>query len=100
MEHIMQVVVAENIIKGVERVKEELYKRTDSKTVLFLSGGKTPKPLYETIAQEKIIKPAVIALVDERYGKPMHKNSNEKMISETGLLAYTSSRNIPFYPIL
>lgn len=96
----MQIVVAENVKKGITLAKEELYKRVDNKTVLFLSGGKTPEPLYTQLAEEKVIKPAAVALVDERYGKPMHKNSNEGMIQKTGLLDYFDSRKIPFYPIL
>ncbi len=96
----MQIVVAGTIQKGIEIAKEELYKRVDSKTVLFLSGGKTPKPLYQVLAEEKIIKPAAVGMIDERYGNPYHKNSNEKMISETGLLSYFATRKIPFNPIL
>ncbi len=49
MKHIMQIVIARSIQNGIEIAKEELYKRVDNKTVLFLSGGKTPKPLYEVL---------------------------------------------------
>lgn len=96
----MQIVVSDSINEGLEKAKEELYKRLDNKTVLFLSGGTTPRPLYERIAKEKIIKPAAVAMIDERYGDPMHENSNEKMISETGLLGYFDDYGIPFYPII
>lgn len=96
----MQIVVVESIEKGLERAKEELYNYTDNKTVIFFSGGKTPKPLYEVIAKEEIIKPAAVAMVDERYGQSMHENSNEKMIAETGLTRYFSMRDIPFHRIL
>jgi len=96
----MQIIPVKNIDQGIEKIKEKLYKQVDGKTVLFLSGGKTPKPLYEVLAREKIIKPAAVAMIDERYGEPMHENSNERMMQNTGLLDYFQSRDIPFYSIL
>ncbi len=96
----MQVVVVKKSEQGIERAKEALYDQVDNKTVLFLSGGLTPKPLYEMLAKEKIIKPAAVALVDERYGEPLHENSNERMIAETGFLGYIRSHGIPVHLIL
>ncbi|MGH7246000.1 MAG: 6-phosphogluconolactonase, partial [Candidatus Levyibacteriota bacterium] len=86
--------------EGIERAKEELYKRVDNRTVLFLSGGQTPLPLYRLLAFEEIIKPAVVGLVDERYGKSLHDDSNELLIKGTGLLDYLEKQKIPFYPML
>lgn len=96
----MQIVVVDSVEKGLEKAKEELYKRVDNKTVLFLSGGSTPKPLYERLAKEAVIKPSVVAMVDERFGKKLHENSNEKMIQESGFTTYLAKHKIPFYPIL
>ncbi len=39
-------------------------------------------------------------MVDERFGKKFHGNSNEKMLRESGLLRYLEILDIPFYPIL
>lgn len=96
----MDFVVVKDIAQGIERTKEFLYDEVNRKTVLFLSGGKTPKALYETLASEQIITPAAVALVDERYGEPMHANSNELMIQDSGLLSYLEKQNIPFYSML
>lgn len=96
----MQILVVKNIDQGLERAKEQIYKLVDNKTVLFLSGGTTPGPLYAEFAKEGVLKPAVVAMVDERFGPKMHENSNEKMIADTGFLRYLSLTNIPFYPIL
>ncbi len=41
-----------------------------------------------------------MALIDERFGLPMHENSNEKMIYETHLLKYLLTAGIPFYGVL
>lgn len=96
----MQILVVKTVEQGIERAKEKLDALIDNKTVLFLSGGQTPRPLYITLAKEGIIRPAAFAMVDERYGKRWHENSNERMIKETGLLTYADKANIPFYPIL
>lgn len=96
----MDLLVVKNVEQGIERTKEFLYEQVDRKTVLFLSGGKTPAALYETLAKEQIITPAAVALIDERFGEPMHDNSNELMIAKTGFLSYLEKQNIPFYSML
>lgn len=68
--------------------------------VVYLSGGRTPKALYAHIAKEEMIIPGAFAMVDERYGPPMHENSNELMLKESGLLRYAQMRQIPFYQML
>lgn len=96
----MQILVIPDFQAAIERAKEVLYSWIDRKTVLFLSGGATPKSLYNGLAQDKIIRPAAVGMIDERYGKKFHQTSNELMIKETGFLDYLASQNIPFYPIL
>ncbi len=87
-------------VQGIELAKKILYDITDAKTTVYLSGGKTPKALYEQLAQEEQIKPGAVGIVDERFGKKFHGHSNEKMIRETGLMRYLEILDIPFYPIL
>lgn len=77
-----------------------LMKSVDQDTLLFLSGGSSPKFLYQMIAQNKELKPGAVALVDERFGPPFHINSNEKMIKDMGLVDYLNNEGIPFYGIL
>lgn len=72
----------------------------DKNALLLLSGGRTPKELYEALAATEILDVGAVGLVDERYGEKFHESSNEKMIQDTGLLRYFSARDIPFYPIL
>lgn len=84
---------------GIALAKELLYELVDKKTALYLSGGSMQK-LYEQMAKEEMIDPGAVGLIDERFGKPMHGNSNEKMIKETGFLRYLQMRDIPFYPVL
>src|SRR5437764_676646 len=96
----MDMYVVSDIAEGIEKAKKFLYEQVDKKTVLFLSGGQSPSPLYETLAKEALIHPAAVAMIDERYGKAGHEKSNEKMIRETGLVSYLGDQKIPFHPIL
>ncbi len=50
-----------------------------------LSGGSTPKPVYEKLSLEKTIdwKRVTFFLLDERYVPTGHSDSNTKMIRET-----------------
>ncbi len=96
----MQIAVVSSLQEGVDRAKDVLYEKVDKKTVLFLSGGATPKSLYNSLAKDTILKAAAVGMIDERYGKKFSERSNELMIQETGLLDYLQSQQIPFYPIL
>ncbi len=96
----MQIIKVKNASGGVDAAKEILYQNVNSKTVLFLSGGSTPKLLYETLALEKKLIPGAVAMVDERYGEKLHQDSNELMIKNTKFLNYLESKNIRFFPIL
>lgn len=96
----VSVLTVENPQKGTLLANSILSKTVDKKTALFLSGGSTPKLLYTLIAKKGRLSFGAVAMVDERLGKKMHKNSNEKMIGETGLLLYLEEKKIPFYPIL
>lgn len=89
-----------DIRSGLSLAKTLLYAIVDRKTVLYLSGGSTPKALYEQLAQDEMLTPAAVGMVDERYGKKFHASSNETMFKETGLLRYFEMLDIPFYPII
>ncbi len=74
--------------------------KVDQETLLLLSGGTSPDLLYQLIARNGTLKPGSVALIDERFGLPMHESSNEKMIYETHLLKYLLTAGIPFYGVL
>lgn len=86
--------------EGFDLVEDILYEIADKKSVLYLSGGKTPQRLYEKLAQDKKLVIGASGIVDERYGEPFHDRSNEKMIKETGLLSYLKNDRTPFHPML
>lgn len=84
---------------GIELAKGLLYEIVDKNTVLYLSGGSMQR-LYEMLAKEERLEPGAIGIIDERFGEPMHSNSNEKMISDTKLIRYLTFRDIPFNGVL
>lgn len=96
----MQIIKVKNADSGIDKAKSLLYKYCNSQTVLFLSGGSTPKALYQTLSKEQKLKVEAVALVDERFGLPMHQDSNEKMISDTDLFEYFKSLNTPMFKVL
>ncbi|MCL4354744.1 6-phosphogluconolactonase [Patescibacteria group bacterium] len=85
--------------QGAEIAKELILENISPETVLFLSGGSTPKLLYEALKNVDL-KLGAAAIVDERFGKKMHENSNEKMIEETGLIDFFKKQSIRFYKVL
>lgn len=94
------VIEAQTLHKANEIASEILEKYSDLKTALFLSGGTTPKKLYELIAQQKSLRAGAVGMIDERFGEKDHRNSNELMIKKTNLLKYFEDQNIRFYPII
>jgi 6-phosphogluconolactonase/glucosamine-6-phosphate isomerase/deaminase len=85
---------------GVDLAASLLYELVDRRAVLYLSGGSTPKTLYEKLSKEEVITPGAVGQIDERYGDPFHSRSNQLMIRETGFIRYLEILDIPFYPIL
>ncbi len=91
----VKIIPVENQEKGLVLAKNLLYKEINKETLLFLSGGSTPKELYKALAQEKKLMPKAVGMIDERKDR-----SNYKMIKSTGLLNYLDNLKIKFYPIL
>lgn len=98
--HGIPVVTVESVNEGLQLGKDLLYQVVDKKTALFLSGGRTPKDLYTTLAKEEKLHVGAVGMIDERFGKKWHEQSNETMMRDAGLLRYLQHRDIPFYPIL
>ncbi len=85
---------------GTKVAGEVLKEFVNERSLLLLSGGSTPRKLYRHIANEEVLKPGAVGMVDERYGGKLHPDSNELMMQESGILRYLTMRDIPFHPIL
>lgn len=86
--------------EGTEFTKNLLYKECNPDTILFLSGGRTPRALYEALAKEKKLKVGAVAMIDDRYGPPMHPISNELVVAKTGFFDFLETEGIPYFVIL
>lgn len=97
----IKILLVKDRIEGFDVAKKVLYKNVDDRTALFLSGGSTPKFLYQNLAKEKKLIAGTAALVDERYFQNSElKFTNEDMIRNTGLISYLDSNDISFCGIL
>jgi 6-phosphogluconolactonase/glucosamine-6-phosphate isomerase/deaminase len=85
---------------GSDLARSIIYEIVDVETVLFLSGGRTPIRLYSQMAEDYRLKIGAAGMVDERYGKPMHRYSNELTFVRSGLTDFFKNKKITFYPIL
>lgn len=74
------------VARGAAFLKEELMNAITKNgvTILGLSGGSTPKPIYEALGKEQLDWSKVwIFLVDDRYIRPDHPNSNQFLLRST-----------------
>lgn len=96
----ISIVNARTKLEAIREVKKILYKICSRKTVLFLSGGPNAKLLFESLAKDKKIMLGGAALIDEVFGESNYRESNEKLVKNSGLLRYLDSINAPFYGVL
>ncbi|MBU0766854.1 6-phosphogluconolactonase [Patescibacteria group bacterium] len=86
MKHIRTTTNQEFITEGVRILKEFIQNAISKhgRCMLGLSGGSTPKKIYEALGKEEIDwSKVIIFLVDERYIAPDDEKSNQKLIRET-----------------
>lgn len=77
---------AEFVARGVEFLRDSIVDAiTENKRcVIGLSGGSTPKPIYEALGKEKLDWTKVwIFLVDDRYIRADDPNSNQFLLRST-----------------
>ena len=73
------------IAKLADQIGQALQKSiiADGRASLAVSGGSTPKPLFEQLAQQDIPwQKVVITLVDERWVTPSDSASNEHLVRQ------------------
>jgi 6-phosphogluconolactonase len=96
MEKFVEVVPDQSTLieRSLEIVLEKILNiiEVKGKCTIVLSGGSTPKPLYEAISHQNIPWDKIyIFWGDERYVSPNHPDSNQKMARE----AWLNKVNIP-----
>lgn len=89
----IELVKVEDKAAGQVKAHEILKKIVDAQTLLALSGG-TSVDYRKMIVEPNDVVPGAICVVDERYGEPFHKNSNELLFRNQGVKEFTDSRCI------
>jgi len=99
----IELVKVEDKNDGQVKAREVLKKIVDTKTLLALSGGTSvdyrkmivEPPLRQGFEGQAVdIIPGVICVVDERYGEPFHKDSNEKLLMDAGVKEFADKHCI------
>ena len=94
----IQVVKVKNREDGNKKAHDILKKLVDNKALLALSGGTSVD--YRVILDQNDINPGAICVVDERYGKPFHKDSNELLLKKQGVKDFADKECIESHKIL
>lgn len=71
----------------------------DLDTLLALSGGTSPDYKKMLVKPADII-PGAICIVDDRYGKPFHKDSTEQLLKKAGVKKFADDKCIESHKIL
>lgn len=92
----------ENLTKCLsEKIIDDLKKaiKKNEKASLLVSGGSTPKALFESLSKSDIAWDKVnIGLCDERWIDASHKDSNENLVNTYLLQNYAKKANfVPFF---
>src|SRR3989344_8882789 len=95
----IDLVGVKNKDEGQVKAYDLLKKLVGKDTLLALSGGTSMD--YQTM----VVKPAnlsigAICVVDERFGEPFHKNSNELLLKNQGIKSYADEKCIESPKIL
>lgn len=85
--------------EGQEKAHELLKKLVDQDTLLALSGG-TSVDYRKMFVEFGDINFGAICVVDERYGEPFHKDSNELLLRDQGVKECTDKKCIEAHKIL
>jgi len=90
MKKVVEVLPDKQILveRSLEIVKDKIQTAINERgqCTLALSGGNTPKPLYEALANEALpLEKIHVFWGDERYVPPNHPDSNQKMAREAWL---------------
>lgn len=73
--------VKQGLTLVLEKIEQAIQQR--GKCTLVLSGGSTPKPLYEALAEQSLPwEKIAIFWGDERYVNPDHPDSNQRMTKQ------------------
>ncbi len=95
----IDVVKVKDFDEAQRKAHDLLKDLVDWQTLLALCGGTSPD-YRKMIVEPGDILPGAIAVVDERYGEPFHKDSTEFLLKEEGVKEYADKNCIEAHKIL
>jgi len=95
----INVVKVKNRDEGQVKAHDLLKKLMDEQTLLALSGG-TSMDYWRMIVNPNDIVPGALIVVDERYGEPFHKESNELLLKNFGVKDWADEHCIESHKFL
>src|SRR3989344_2605312 len=95
----IQIVKVRNREEGQEKAHGILKRLVDEKTLLALSGG-TSVDYLKMLVKPADALPGAICVVDERFGKPFHKDSNELLLKNQKVKEFADEKCIESHKIL
>ena len=94
----IQVTKVKDWAEGNEKAHDILKRLVDDKTLLALSGGTSVD--YRLILGSGDVLCGAICAIDERYGKPFHKNSNELLMKNQGVKDFADRECVESHKVL
>src|SRR3989344_1532466 len=95
----IEIVKVKDKEEGQVKAHDLLLGLVDKDTLLALSGG-TSMDYRAMLVDADDVVPGAICVVDERYGKPFHKDSNEKLLLDQGVKNFADDKCIETHKIL
>src|SRR3989338_1418840 len=97
----IKLVVVKDKSEGQIKAHDILKRLVDKHTLLALSGGTSVdyRVMLATTDGTEIL-PGAICVIDERYGKPFHKDSNELLLRNQGVKEFADRECIESHKIL
>ncbi|OGD86985.1 hypothetical protein A2870_04410 [Candidatus Curtissbacteria bacterium RIFCSPHIGHO2_01_FULL_41_11] len=85
--------------EGNKKAHDILKKLVDRQTLLALSGGSSVDYRAMLVDPDDVV-PGAICVVDERYGAPFHKDSNELLLKNAGVKEFADKHCVESVKIL
>lgn len=95
----IELLKVKNKAEGQVKAHDILKKIVDPLTLLALSGG-TSVDYRKMLVGPGDVVPGAICIVDERYGEPFHRDSNEKLLRDQAVKTFADGKCIETHKIL
>lgn len=96
---ILELIHVKDRSEGNLKAHDILKPLVDRQTLLVLSGGTSPD-YRRMIVDPADVLPGAVCVADERWGESFHKDSNELLLRNAGVIDFCEKNGIGFHGIL